>query len=104
MVAYFHGSQPQKCENRPYLKNKVPIIGISQKLAWKFSLTTETLRKKDRTIETFLAGKMTSLLFYVTSFSTFSNEDASAGTIYLKIGTVVYFAFKSQKISFRPVA
>ena len=56
---YFHGSQPQKCENRPYLKNRVPIIGISQKLAWKFSLGTETLLKKT-TIETFHAAKMTS--------------------------------------------
>ena len=57
---YFHGSQPKKCENRPYLKNRVPIFEILQKLALKFSLATETLLKKDRTIETFLVGKMTS--------------------------------------------
>ena len=81
---YFHGSQPQKCENRPYLKNRVPIFEISQKLVWKFSLATETHRKKDRTIKTFLAGKMTSSIFDVTSFSTFSNKNASAGMICLK--------------------
>ena len=43
---YFHGSQSKKCKNQPYLKNRVPIYEISQKLAWKFSLVTETLLEK----------------------------------------------------------
>ena len=70
-----------KSENWPYLKNRVPIFEISQKLAWKFRLATETLLKKDRTIETFFAGEMMSSIFYVTSFSTFSYKNASAGSI-----------------------
>ena len=92
---YFHGSQPQKCDNRPYLKNRVPIIGILQKLAWKFSLATETVLKKDRTIETFLAAKMTS------SFSTFSYKKTSTAAIYLKIGRIVDFDVKKPENKFQ---
>ena len=61
---YFHGRQPKKCENRPYLKNRIPIFEILQKLAWKISLAKETLLRKDRTIETFLASKMTLSIFW----------------------------------------
>ena len=68
-------------------------------MAWKFSLATETLLKKDRTIKTFLAAKMTSSIFDVTSFSTFSYKNTS-GAIYLKIGRIVDFDVKKSEIKF----
>ena len=64
-------------------------------------MATETSLKKDRTIESFLAGKMTSSIFDVTSFSTFSNKNASAGTIYLKIGRIVDFDVKKPENKFQ---
>ena len=43
----FHGSQAKKCQNRPYLQNRVPIFEISWKLVWTFSLTIKTQRKNE---------------------------------------------------------
>ena len=37
------------------------------------------------------AGKITSSILDMTSFSTFSNKNASVGTIYLKLGRIVDF-------------
>ena len=62
------------------------------KLAWNFSLATETLLKKDRTIETFLAAKMTSSIF------SYKN---STGAIYLKIGRIIDFDVKKSEIKFQ---
>ena len=42
-MVYFSRQSAQKVQNRPYLKNRVSIIEISQKLACKSSLATETL-------------------------------------------------------------
>ena len=70
-------------------------------MAWKFSLATETLLKKDRTIETFLAAKMTSSIFDVTSFSTFSYKNTSTEAIYLKIGRIVDFDVKKPENKFQ---
>ena len=71
-------------------------------MAWKFNLATETLLKKDRTIETFLVAKMTSSIYDVTSFSTFSYKNISTGAIYLKISRIVDFDVKKSEIKFQP--
>ena len=44
---------------------------------------------------------MTSSIFDETSFSTFSNKNASAKTIYLKIGRIVDFDVKKSEIKFQ---
>ena len=62
-------------------------------------MATETL--KNRTIETFLVGKMTSSIFDVTSFSMFFNKNASAGTINLKIDRIVDFDIKKPENKFQ---
>ena len=64
-------------------------------------MATETLLKKDRTIETFLTAKMASSIFDVTSFVTFSYKNTSTVAIYLKIGRIVDFDFKTSEIKFQ---
>ena len=103
MVAIFTAVSPKNAKIG-HLKNRVPIIGSAQKLVLKFSLAIETLLKKDRTIETFLAAKMTSSIFDVTSFPTFSYKNTSTGAIYLKLAGLLILTLKSQKLNFRPVA
>ena len=44
---------------------------------------------------------MTSSIFDVTSFSTFSNKNVSAGTIDLKIGRIVDFDVKKPENKFQ---
>ena len=95
---YFHGIQSKKCKSRTYLKNSVPIFKISQKLAWKFSFATETMPKKDRTIETFLPANGRHQFLDVTSFLTFSNKKRFPGACFLAF-LLIFYVMLSTSIS-----
>ena len=89
---YFHGIQSKMCESRTYLKNSVPIFKISQKLAWKFSFATETMRKKKQNDRNFFCRQMDVINFLTwRHFRRFLIKNAPPGGVFSSISP--YFSF-----------
>ena len=94
---YFHGSQSKKCENRPYLENRVPIFKISQKFAWKFSLATETLLKKTERLKHFLPPKWRHQFLTWRHFRRFLIKTLLLKWFTYKLAGLLILTLKSQK-------